>query len=297
MQQPAVSIGLPVYNGEGHLPRAIESFLAQTYTDLEIIVSDNASTDRTRAICLEYQDLDPRVRYLRHDDNKGAAANFNIVAELARGKYFKWAAHDDWCAPEFIRRCVEVLDEDPGLALCFTNMGVAGRDREVFRRVTYDTEVLDSSSVARRFRWMLSKLKDCTSPVFGVMRREVLKRTEGIRNVPEPDRVLLAELSLYGRFRVIPEPLFVHYGPPGHTSHDGWTWLHPDNVGRPKMAIVRVPRAYAHAVSRTDLSAVDKALLYGSIAEHVLLRPAKKVRGEVRRRWRRRSQRYRAGTA
>ena len=92
---PRVTIGLPVYNGENYLAEAIDSILGQTFTDFELIISDNASTDRTEEICRRYAAEDDRIRYFRHDRNRGASPNYNFTVEKARGEYFKWAAHDD----------------------------------------------------------------------------------------------------------------------------------------------------------------------------------------------------------
>src|SRR3712207_6191103 len=112
-QSPKVSIGLPVYNGEKFIREAIDSILNQTFEDFELIISDNASTDETAAICQTYAAQDRRVRYFRNLENIGAAGNHNRVFEAASGKYFKWAAHDDLCGPNFVAECVNVLDRDP----------------------------------------------------------------------------------------------------------------------------------------------------------------------------------------
>src|ERR1051326_2036095 len=109
-QKPRVSIGLPVYNGQQFLEEAINSLLAQTYSDFELIISDNASTDATEQICRAHAAADPRIRYYRNDKNRGPVWNLNRVFELARGELFKWAAHDDVCAPTLVERCVEVLE-------------------------------------------------------------------------------------------------------------------------------------------------------------------------------------------
>ena len=90
---------MPVYNGARYLASAIESILGQTFTDFELIISDNASTDDTPIICLRYAALDERIRYVRNDRNMGASWNYNRVYALARAPYFKQAAHDDLCAP------------------------------------------------------------------------------------------------------------------------------------------------------------------------------------------------------
>lgn len=92
---PAVSIGMPVYNGEKYIIEAVDSLLAQTFTDFELIISDNCSTDGTSDICKEYTSIDSRVRYVRQDKNIGASANFMFVFQEASGEFFMWAAHDD----------------------------------------------------------------------------------------------------------------------------------------------------------------------------------------------------------
>lgn len=92
---PTVSIGMPVYNGAKYIREAVDSLLAQTFTDFELIISDNASIDATQAICEEYARRDPRTRYMRQSENKGALANFQFVLDQARGEFFMWAAADD----------------------------------------------------------------------------------------------------------------------------------------------------------------------------------------------------------
>src|SRR3546814_4612052 len=104
---------MPVYNGERYVASAIESLLAQDFEDFELIISDNGSTDRTEEICREFASRDPRIRYVREEENQGASWNFNRVFELARGEYFRWACHDDACEPTHLSRCVELLDESP----------------------------------------------------------------------------------------------------------------------------------------------------------------------------------------
>src|SRR5262245_55195681 len=110
---PRLSIGVPVYNGQRFLRATLDSLLAQTFTDFELIICDNASTDGTEAICREYAARDPRVTYVRHDRNLGPAPNYNACFAHARGELFKWAAADDVVEPKFLQRCIEMLDSDP----------------------------------------------------------------------------------------------------------------------------------------------------------------------------------------
>ena len=115
---PAISVGIPVYNGADYVAEAITSILGQTYQDFELLIQDNASTDQTEDICREFARAGARVSYVRNPENLGAVPNYNLVFERARGRYFKWAAHDDICAPTFLERCAAVLDAEPAVVLC-----------------------------------------------------------------------------------------------------------------------------------------------------------------------------------
>ncbi|MGE0767233.1 MAG: glycosyltransferase [Hyphomicrobiaceae bacterium] len=203
---PKVSIGLPVYDGENFLSQALDSLLAQSFTDFEVIVSDNGSTDRTREICASYAARDPRISVVRVEDNLGAAYNFNRVFELSSGQYFKWMAHDDLIAPDFLARCVDILDRDPSIVLCFSKVVVIdGQGQQVDEySIGLDT---DNAKPGRRFRSLLIDWHMCFD-VFGLIRTEALGRMPVMGNYGHADGVLLARLGLIGRFHNIPEALF-----------------------------------------------------------------------------------------
>lgn len=114
---PMVSIGMPVYNGENYIREALDSLLAQTFTDFELIISDNASDDKTEVICNEYAARDNRIRYIRQPQNIGATANFRFVLDQAQGKYFMWAAHDDVRDTDFIEKASQTFLEDDACVL------------------------------------------------------------------------------------------------------------------------------------------------------------------------------------
>ena len=119
---PAVSICLPVYNGENYIAAAIESMLAQTFADFELIITDNASTDRTEEICRKFADNDSRVRYHRNERNVGGARNQAIAVQLSRGRYVRLSAHDDKIAPTHLEECVAGLEERPDAVIAFTSI-------------------------------------------------------------------------------------------------------------------------------------------------------------------------------
>lgn len=110
---PRVSIGLPVYNGGTQIGEAIASLLAQEFTDFELIISDNGSTDNTEAICREFAARDARIRYVRQPENLGVKRNFQFVLHAAQADYFLWAAHDDRWAPNYLSELVPMLDAHP----------------------------------------------------------------------------------------------------------------------------------------------------------------------------------------
>jgi glycosyltransferase involved in cell wall biosynthesis/SAM-dependent methyltransferase len=201
---PRVSIGLPVRNGERYLERALDSLLAQTMSDLEIIICDNASEDGTREICLRYAQRDPRIRYHRSATNIGAARNFNRAFELSSGEFFKWAAHDDWCDPTFLERCLAVLDDSRELVLCGTAVVIVDADG-VPAGSQPPPDCGASSPLVRGHRWLRSF--EPTPPVFGVIRAEALRRTRLMGSEIGADKVLLMELALLGPWRLIPDPL------------------------------------------------------------------------------------------
>lgn len=205
-RSPRLSIGLATYNGAAYLEEAIDSFLSQTFTDLELIIADNGSIDATPEICRRVAARDARVRVLRSDENHGLAWNHNRVAAAARGEYFMWAADDDRFAPDYLDRCVEVLDADPGIVYCYGEMYLtdsSGRilGREVGRFTLYARE-----PYVRFWEELIVRGGQNT---YGVVRTAVLRRVQPHHTFPWAERVIFNELSLYGRFACVPGPMYL----------------------------------------------------------------------------------------
>jgi len=261
---PRLSIGLPVYNGEPFLADAIDSLLAQTFRDFELIISDNASTDGTEAICRERAARDPRVRYLRSDTNRGATWNFNRVFELARGEYFKWAAHDDRHEPAFLARCVEALDRDPEVVLACTRL-VDIDEHDAPHPVEELHMKWHSPHQCVRFRALARPDHRCES-IFGVIRTEVLRRTPLLSDYAGCDRVLLAEIALAGRFHEVPEVLFLHREHRRRSTkayNDEQTrteWFDPAKAGRPAFPHMKMLRGYTRVIRRSRVARMHKAV-------------------------------------
>lgn len=116
-KKPLVTIGIPTYNGEKTLRRALDSVAAQTYTNLEITISDNASTDNTKSICSKYASRDARISYTRQIKNIGITSNFEYLKQKAQGEYFMWLSDDDWLDHDYISSCLDQFESDPNLIL------------------------------------------------------------------------------------------------------------------------------------------------------------------------------------
>jgi len=205
-QPPVVSIGLAVYNGEKYIREAVDSILNQTFTDFELIISDNASTDQTEKICRAYAAQDERIRYHRNSVNIGGANNENQTCQMARGKYFRWAAHDDVCAPTLLEKCVAALDENPDVVLSYSI--IVHIDEKGNHLKALDDDVGLSPKASTRFKALSNFWDHNCETTYGLMRLDVLKLTGLQRNYTDSDRTLLCHMGLYGRFLRIPEPLF-----------------------------------------------------------------------------------------
>lgn len=291
---PRVSLGLPVYNGERHLASALDSLLGQSYRDLEVVVGDNASTDRTPQICRNYAERDPRLRYERHERNLGAAPNYNHVFRRARGELFKWAAHDDVLAPEFVARCVEALDRaGPGAVLAFPRVRFIDAEGRSLGDYEEAPPWHPGADAARRMRDLLgddrrSHLHRCF-PVSGLIRVEALRGTRLIQSFPSADAVLLLELALRGDWVEVPERLFhrrVHAASSrsaNPSARDLARWFDR----RPGTGAARLPRtllqwAYLRAVLEAPLPLRERLRCLPPVLRRAL-REGRVVAGELRR--------------
>jgi glycosyltransferase involved in cell wall biosynthesis len=217
MRAPFATIGIPVYNGERFLAQCLESALAQTRGDLEIVISDNASTDGSGEICRHYAALDSRITYLRADENYGAAWNHNRVALASRAPLFKWLAADDYLEPRFMEVCAAVLEERRDAVLCYPATTVID-ERGLPVPMDETPLPLDSPDVTVRFSRLLSPWKACHNPFYGVLRLAALLRSRMLGAFLGADRALLAELSLLGPFVQQPERLFYRRKHPGNQN-------------------------------------------------------------------------------
>ena len=201
-----VSIGVPVYNGERYLAGTLDSLIAQTFEAFELIICDNASTDRTSEIAHAYAARDRRIRYVRSEQNIGSARNFNRAFHLATGEYFRWFSADDVAAPESLARCVEVLDAEPSVVLAYPKTRLIDGEGQAIR--DYEDHLhLTMTDPCERFRELLTRIR-YTNAVYGLMRADAVRRTGLFGTYLSSDEVFQAELVLQGAFWEIPEVLF-----------------------------------------------------------------------------------------
>ncbi len=261
---PKVSVGLPVYNGERFLAAAIDSVLQQTFSDFELILSDNGSTDSTAEICRRYQDEDPRVRFHRAETNLGAARNFGRVLELARGELFRWMAADDLLAPTCIERCVEALEVDPEAVLAHTDVRVIDGNGHLVLDYRYRPGFAGSDRPADRYLDVMLLDRWCTE-IFALTRTGVLRSTRGMDRYIASDRILRAELALRGRYTIVPELLFFNRDHPERlvraypSHHMRAGWFDTTLEGKRVLPHWRIMLEYIRCVQRAPITALEKA--------------------------------------
>ncbi len=292
MAVPRVSIGLTVEDGQEHLAAALDSLLAQTFGDFELVVSDDGSTDDTESICQAYAARDPRIRYYREPHKQGPIWNSNRVFELSSGVYFKWATYDDVCAPTYLARCVELLDADPSVAWCHTlsnhidlndqivpasdDPGIPEGEFAFSLIATDDRSSSGTRCSARpseRFRGVILGPSWC-SDSYGLIRSEVLRRTRLLRPCYGPAKVLMAEVSLLGHFAEVPESLFFERTRPHATGTptteaQRYAVVHPNSSTRYSSTRLQLLWEYLQAVRHARLPLGEKARCLAGLARYI----------------------------
>jgi len=209
-EQPLVSFGLPVYNGENFVGEAIRSVLDQTFPNWELIICDNCSTDRTLGICRGFAEKDNRIRIYQKSRNMGVCFNYHEVFRRSRGEYFKWMAHDDLFAPEFIESCLEELDKNRDLVLVFPKMCVIDAGGQKLRRQDGDLSVLKPAAEGRaeQFMRLATRGMDFIWLAYGLFRRDVLEQCGGMGLYAGADQVLLFKVALRGEIKQTEKEMF-----------------------------------------------------------------------------------------
>lgn len=285
---PRLSIGLPVHNGEQYLAEALDALLGQSYGDFELIISDNASTDGTEAICRRYAGTDRRIRYIRQQRNIGCAGNHNVVFTRSRGELFKWASDDDLYGRDLLRRCVEALDRRPDVVLAHSHTAIIeGGTGGSARGVAYPLAT-SAPRAPVRFRSVL--FDEGGDDDYGVIRADVLRRVHPYGSYYHADRPIIAELALHGPFHQVPEWLYFRRDHPGaavreHPGIRAWCANYDarraDRLRHPVVRLVaEYVWAYVAAIRAAPLSSADRVRCYQHLATWLAdrARPGRKAR-------------------
>ena len=289
MRTPLVSVAIPVYNGERFIAEAIESVLGQTTGDLELIVSDNASTDGTEVICRGYEASDPRVRYMRAAQNVGAAMNYRLGLQAATAPFFKWLAFDDYMDPLFLESCLRGFDGVSESVLVTASMPYVDElrnplpydaDRGVYVSADGDVHVLvdpvpgiASADPSERFKTVILEVVHnlAAECFYGLIRSEALHEVRPHGLHIGADKILVAELSLRGPFLHLGQVLMYRRF---HGENIGSRSLsdYSEQVGKQSTTrTIRISQAlgYAGAIWKAPLPAKDKLRCSGSLLRKV----------------------------
>ncbi len=226
---PKISIGFPIYNEEEFAKRRLDSILSQTFTDFELIIVDNASTDSTPEICQEYAKKDKRIKYFRTEKNMGIPWAYEEVIVKSKGKYFIWVAADDIFSSDFLERNFIILENDKKIVLSTSKVEWCGPGsnirnewkikhtdailKKMYKKIrqhfqpfgTYSIEGTQEERIRKQLR------KSSNQPMYGICRTKELRRSWEERDETIWDFSVIVNLARYGNIHVIDEVLMYIY--------------------------------------------------------------------------------------
>ena len=208
LESAIITIGIPTFNSEDVLSKAIESVLNQTFKNFQLIISDNASTDSTSAICMEYAKKDSRIKYVRQEKNIFVWNNFKILPNDVKTKYFVWLASDDYWEPTFLEKNIDILELNPNLVGSISEVDFYGK--YVYRYHTNNK--IEKNSLVKPFSGDYHKkikllFKSPASMMYGVYRTEPLQKSLPQNSDWRHEYELLIPLLKHGDFHVLDDVL------------------------------------------------------------------------------------------
>ncbi len=273
--QSLVSIGLPVYNEIKWIRRALDSWLAQDYSNLELIVADNASTDGTAEICREYSARDVRIRLIENPHNIGPIRNHKLVFELSRGRYFIWAGGHDHAHPAFISKTVSVLNENDTVAMC-TVRSEFRDENDVCWRTTAGGLDLRGLPPQERFKNLLAHVTTGggTANIFyALYRRDVLSSVMDFKKTIGSDVILLSQIALLGDVIQLDDILYYRFAPVRRDGTERTQRQIKHIVGGEEfqvdslMPYIGMLFGYMQVIEESKLPAVDRQFMFQVIRE------------------------------
>ena len=205
--RPKLSLGVPVYNGERYLAKALDNLLQQDCEDFEIVISDNGSHDATPRICQEYLARHPCIRYVRHERTVPPVGNFCRTLAAARGEYFTWTAVDDERPPGAIAACVAALDENPKAVMAHGPVIADVVKQGVRIQIEHRMNLL-ATDVATRVRTYAEQVQ-YNGMLYAVYRRQALQNAT-FKQHPGHDYLLPLQLCAQGRIAYTARPMLVY---------------------------------------------------------------------------------------
>jgi glycosyltransferase involved in cell wall biosynthesis len=197
---------MPLYNREKYVGAAIEAHLCQTYSDFELIITDNASTDRSEEICRAYAAKDSRVKFFKNPQNLGATGNYRRCWELSSGEYFRWTPSDDLVSPNLLELAVQVLDRDPSVFVAYPRTKLINAEGQFIADFDEGLHLMDDRP-SERWKGVHRNLR-LGNLHYGLNRADKFRKTGLMRNYNGGDFPLIAEMSLYGKFYEIQDAFF-----------------------------------------------------------------------------------------
>lgn len=274
-EKPLVSIGLPIYNEERFIDSALRSLRSQDYPNIEFLVSDNASLDRTLEIVEQHAREDSRIRVHRHPVNIGVTPNFERALEMARGDYFMWAAGHDLWTPNFVSESVALLERQPGACLAFGGSRWIDAEGDPLPIESGWTDTRGMGAVARALTIFWGNMH----PVVGMIRTADLRSCLPLHQLAGGDLVLLMQLALKGHFVHATRAEWSRREFRMETSHSeklkryasASTGIVRSPIGR-LFPMLELPAALVKVLMKSALPALDKAMALAVLLPSLPLR-------------------------
>ncbi len=207
--RPLVSICIPVFNEEKDIEKTLTNVLSQKYENFEVVISDNASTDKTTDICQRIAQKDDRVKYFRNHTTTNQNDNFNRVFKLSTGKFTLLMGGHDWLDPNYIEQCIAKFEENPEFVLVTTYKKYFDDDGAEYYK-EYKGTMLNLNSPCKRFSrmlWFLTTTYLYIGPVSSMMRRSAIEKTGLLKSILFADLILALDMSLIGPWGHVPRCL------------------------------------------------------------------------------------------
>ena len=254
--KPKITIGLPAYNAEKFMDKTISSILNQTWRDFELIISDNASTDKTSEICKKFERIDSRINFFKQEKNMGPYWNFNFVLEKAQGEYFVWFATDDEHENTFLEKNLKILEENKNVVASISNVEYFGdnidkifkknffqniKDKFKYRfdKKTRFTQVFPTNGTFER-RATLYLRMDRSTAFYSLFRSSVIKKCMIITPFAGSDLAIILNVLKYGQINVLNE-ILMKKNLGGYSSKGVITYLKNQNTNLLGIVFMNMP--------------------------------------------------------